>query len=970
MSSNEKQIQQQNLTNSIHIKDLTSPKNDDNSINQKINEITNQFKNSNQTKPYDVPYDWQKYLMERKEYLANSNPTNASNYLNQTNSVYSNAESNNTNYVRGVYAPNYRDLNNISSNVKTNNNTKFNNNSFLSDNASNNGSLNMGNPYQPQYNSANSLEEKIRENRELKEILNLINTENTTNKMLLLKLTEENTKMQIEINQIKKNQNNNDKNIHDSNLASLESKLKELEKENETIKKELNSKTAELEKANLKNEELENEIKVKSTSSKTVDTTEEAIMQTIPYLALLDKFERLEEERKNLKSYTSELQTLYGEMIEDYKASREKANGAKKLEKNLETANKELSEALTAKETFESKFKELEAAAESAKAKNINLKVEKESLVETINRLNKEIENLKEEITSNKQTKNNTNSEPNSSKKNNVNSNNLNSNNKSNISILNENKTPMNDLPELFKLELEEKEKAIQILQCSLEERDRIIDQFKYEQGKMISRNKTSHHDLINTIEDLKFKIINLENEINEKNNFISMHNNEFNIKKIETENLNLENKQLKDQINFIPSLRNELDNLKLQLKKQISQADEIKEQINEKESRIVMLEKTISALKNELEDKETQLNIATEECNTTKLYEKKRDIIHSTLLDIRDLKEKISKDKHNLTIAFNTTPNNIFTDYSRDLTDNNINTNNFNFNNETLNHTSNNNTTTNNPSFAHNFNSLLKSTDNEVILTASNNAYTNSNNAYSQYNSTKNQPIEEATPRTEGLESYRKVTEDDILFFQNVFKNFDLNLLTELDFIINSKNWKIISAWLPNLNDRKSVHSGRSNKTNSNSIKNFKLKLLFKASKDGFSHLDFKRKCCGKPNTLVIAINNYNNIIGGFTPLPWDNAEEHVYIKDESDKSFIFNVNRKEKLRLINNEHAICIGPDCGPIFGGGSDFEIVDNCNVNYNNFFRVGHSYEYDDVPENFFGAKKYLVRDYEVYEVLEC
>jgi len=50
-----------------------------------------------------------------------------------------------------------------------------------------------------------------------------------------------------------------------------------------------------------------------------------------------------------------------------------------------------------------------------------------------------------------------------------------------------------------------------------------------------------------------------------------------------------------------------------------------------------------------------------------------KRDIIQSSLLNIRDLKEKISKAKDNLTIAFNKTSNNLFTDYSRDMTDNDI---------------------------------------------------------------------------------------------------------------------------------------------------------------------------------------------------------------------------------------------------------------------------------------------------------
>ena len=118
-----------------------------------------------------------------------------------------------------------------------------------------------------------------------------------------------------------------------------------------------------------------------------------------------------------------------------------------------------------------------------------------------------------------------------------------------------------------------------------------------------------------------------------------------------------------------------------------------------------------------------------------------------------------------------------------------------------------------------------------------------------------------------------------------------------------------------------------------------------------------------------MIAVTNYDMVIGGYTPLAWEHTDEHMYVRDESEKSFLFNINRKEKLKIINIDHAICLSPDSGPIFGGGSDLEIVDNCNVEYNKFFRIGHSYDYEDTPENFFGSKKYLIKDYEVYELIE-
>ena len=587
-------------------------------------------------------------------------------------------------------------------------------------------------------------------------------------------------------------------------------------------------------------------------------------------------FSKLKEERDNLKSYTSELQTLYGEILDQL--NTKKLQGTNEYESNQQKALENLQESYTnisnQKDILETQLKELEYNYANLKSKKKSIKIEKVSLVETINRLNKDIESLKFDIEKLK----------------------------SNI-----------DLPELFKLELEEKEKAIQILNCSIDERDRIIEQIKNEQNKVISRNKNSHHDLINVIEDLKFKIINLEKELNEKKNFINISISDNHLKKIENENLFLENRQLKEQINLIPNLKSEIEKLKTQTKNFISSSEIHKEEILLKNSQIIKLEKEICNLKNDLCEKEYALQLANDECNTTKLYEKKRDIIQSTLLDIRDLKEKINKDKSNLTMALG---NNNY--LLSDISQQDIN------NNETLQaFTSNNNIISQN--------TMIK-LDNE---------------------NKKDFVIEEATPRTEGLDSYRKITEDDITFFQQVIRNFDLNLLTEFDFLLNSKTWSLINFWL-NVNKKN---------------RNFRLNLLYKASRDGFSHLDFKEKCYGKQNTFVIAVTNYDMVIGGYTPLAWEHTDEHMYVRDESEKSFLFNINRKEKLKIINIDHAICLSPDSGPIFGGGSDLEIVDNCNVEYNKFFRIGHSYDYEDTPENFFGSKKYLIKDYEVYELIE-
>jgi hypothetical protein len=125
-------------------------------------------------------------------------------------------------------------------------------------------------------------------------------------------------------------------------------------------------------------------------------------------------------------------------------------------------------------------------------------------------------------------------------------------------------------------------------------------------------------------------------------------------------------------------------------------------------------------------------------------------------------------------------------------------------------------------------------------------------------------------------------------------------------------------------------------------------------------------------PNTIVVVKTNYDKVIGGFTPLKWDlpKIENHEYILDKYGKTFLFSVSLKEKYSILENnlEFAICNASKMGPIFGAGSDLEIMNNADKNYNNYGLIGKTFDYIGIPENFYGNQKYLVVDYECYEVL--
>ena len=118
------------------------------------------------------------------------------------------------------------------------------------------------------------------------------------------------------------------------------------------------------------------------------------------------------------------------------------------------------------------------------------------------------------------------------------------------------------------------------------------------------------------------------------------------------------------------------------------------------------------------------------------------------------------------------------------------------------------------------------------------------------------------------------------------------------------------------------------------------------------------------------MAKTNHGKLIGGYTPLKWNHprVENHEYICDKNRKTFLFSVNMGEKFTISQKEFAICHSKNMGPIFGAGSDFEIVDNPNKNQNNFAGIGKSFNYTGRPEDFYGGKKYLIEDYECYEII--
>lgn len=107
------------------------------------------------------------------------------------------------------------------------------------------------------------------------------------------------------------------------------------------------------------------------------------------------------------------------------------------------------------------------------------------------------------------------------------------------------------------------------------------------------------------------------------------------------------------------------------------------------------------------------------------------------------------------------------------------------------------------------------------------------------------------------------------------------------------------------------------------------KWRLLYRATRDGFSSQKFLDKCLNKPRTLLIVKSTDNAIFGGYSGLPWDQNEANR----EDNQKFVYslysrnnpqpyksNANIKSKNMVFTNE-----------IIFGDDEIRIKENSNSN---------------------------------------
>jgi hypothetical protein len=145
---------------------------------------------------------------------------------------------------------------------------------------------------------------------------------------------------------------------------------------------------------------------------------------------------------------------------------------------------------------------------------------------------------------------------------------------------------------------------------------------------------------------------------------------------------------------------------------------------------------------------------------------------------------------------------------------------------------------------------------------------------------------------------------------------------------------------------------------------------LIYRASRDGDDSNNFHMKCDNKGKTITFIKNNLGYRFGGYTSVPWERYTEYEYKQDPT--AFLFSLNNKEKYNLKdkNDYKAVRHYYNNGPVFGGGNDLFILNNClSSEENGCGSCSFDFKTIDLsgkePTEFDTFHKFKIEDYEVF-----
>ena len=150
------------------------------------------------------------------------------------------------------------------------------------------------------------------------------------------------------------------------------------------------------------------------------------------------------------------------------------------------------------------------------------------------------------------------------------------------------------------------------------------------------------------------------------------------------------------------------------------------------------------------------------------------------------------------------------------------------------------------------------------------------------------------------------------------------------------------------------------------NKEKEFKTQLLYRKTRDGDSYDSFHKKCDNQGATLVIIKTTDKNIIGGYSPLEWD---DHSGWKSDKE-TFLFSLTDNKIFRKTKKSDSIFCHKDAGTWFPYFGFYKYNGRMNLTQGQI--LGKSYSdfdnYNFLLSNNGKTKNFDAEEVEVYKII--
>ena len=147
------------------------------------------------------------------------------------------------------------------------------------------------------------------------------------------------------------------------------------------------------------------------------------------------------------------------------------------------------------------------------------------------------------------------------------------------------------------------------------------------------------------------------------------------------------------------------------------------------------------------------------------------------------------------------------------------------------------------------------------------------------------------------------------------------------------------------------------------------RLKLVYRASRDGFEASSFHAKCDNQPRTLTLIKTTKGFIFGAYIDVTWDSSSRHK----ADPNAFIFSLVNPSMLpqyipiQTTIGKTAVYCFSDHGPVFGA-YDICIKNNSNASEKSYSDLGQSYDFkiSSQSQSFLaGSPKFQTAEIEVF-----